>query len=177
MEYLKMTKETIVKTANSFIGQEEITGNQGFKDNQFEELMEAVGWDEGQAWCAYFVELVWKLSYVQQPLIVKELDMIMSGSVLSTWTAFKKSSWVTDQIPEPGAIAIWQSYKNGKGTWRGHTGIVSDLIEGGFKGFHTIEGNTNDKGGREGYIVAKKKRRANFSATSGLVLKGFVHPR
>jgi len=36
-----------------------------------------------------------------------------------------------------------------------HTGIITD-IEGDW--FHTIEGNTNDEGSREGYEVCKRKR-------------------
>ena len=41
----------------------------------------------------------------------------------------------------------------------------------------TIDGNTNDKGGREGYIVAPIKRNIDFTIKNGLVLKGFIHPK
>lgn len=167
--------ETIVRTAQNFLGETEITGNQGFNDQEFENLMEAVGWDKGQAWCAYFCELVWKLSYINSQDIVRNLDLIMSGSAMGTWNGFKKSlDWETSTAAKPGSVVIWQSYKAGKPTWQGHAGIVESVED---VNFTSIEGNTNDGGGREGYIVARKVRKYNFDSTKGLVLKGFVLPR
>ena len=42
----------------------------------------------------------------------------------------------------------------------------------------TVEGNTNDDGSREGYMVAEKQRKIDFDVKqNGLVLMGFVHPK
>jgi len=51
---------------------------------------------------------------------------------------------------KPGDIFIMQ-FKHGTG----HTGFVVK-VENGI--VHTIEGNTNDDGSREGYEVAQRKR-------------------
>ena len=55
--------DKIVEIAMNYLGQEEVSGNMGFEDDEFEKKMKAVGWEKGQAWCAYFAELVWKEAY------------------------------------------------------------------------------------------------------------------
>lgn len=164
---------TIARTASSFVGQEEITGNLGFKDDQFQKMMEAVGWKRGEAWCAYFAELVWKLAYANHQDVNQELDGLFSGSTVQTWKNFSASEWATDQIPELGSVAIWQKFKNGEAQWSGHAGIVVDIEDNRFS---SVEGNTNDQGGREGYIVARKDRLYRFNTESGLRLLGFIKP-
>jgi len=64
--------EKIALTANSLVGQTEVKGNLGFHDGQFQLMMEAVGWKRGEAWCAYFTELVWKLVNIHTPKINKK---------------------------------------------------------------------------------------------------------
>jgi hypothetical protein len=56
----------------------------------------------------------------------------------------------TSKAIKPGDIFIMEF---GHGT--GHTGFV-EKVEGSV--VHTIEGNTNDDGSREGYEVAKRER-------------------
>jgi len=168
-------RETIVKTANSFIGQEEIRGNLGFKDDQFEEMMKAVGWRKKQAWCAYFAELVWKLGFVHHPDSNKELDKLFSASAVQTWKNFSNSSWLANQTPQEGAVAIWQTYRQGNPHWTGHVAIVTGIAS--INRFITVEGNTNPSGGREGYTVAQKNRNlSSVNTESGLRLLGFIHP-
>ena len=41
---LSMLETTIIETAQSFIGQKEISGNMGFKQPFFLRLMESIGW-------------------------------------------------------------------------------------------------------------------------------------
>jgi hypothetical protein len=55
----------------------------------------------------------------------------------------------------------------------GHAGVVVEAHDNYFK---SVEGNTNDAGGREGYIVAEKRRYYTFDVDNGLRLLGFVHP-
>lgn len=166
--------EKIALTANNFVGQTEVTGNLGFHDAEFEEMMKAVGWKRGEAWCAYFAELVWKLCYVQHLGINKDLSELFSGSTVQTWKNFYSSgNWITSDKPSKGSVVIWQKYKGGEPHWSGHAGIVTDIFDSKFE---SVEGNTNNAGGREGYIVAKKGRMYNFTTENGLRILGFIHP-
>jgi hypothetical protein len=156
--------------ALKYVGQQEKINNSGFKDENFEARMDKVGWQFGQAWCAFFAELVWKEAFPEK---FKELDHLFNGGAVATWNNFSKNSdFVCDKVPEPGALVIWQNYKNGMPHWTGHVGIVVSVSE---TSIISVEGNTNSKGGREGVEVAKKIRPLNFETKqSGLVLKGFI---
>ena len=166
--------DKIVLTANSLVGQEEVRGNMGFKDAEFEEMMKAVGWSRTQAWCCYFCELVWKMVYLHDIGVNKELSTLFSGSTVQTWKNFLDSDWMQGTVPIKGAIVIWQKYKDGEPQWSGHAGIVTDIISPAK--FESVEGNTNAGGSREGYIVAKKNRILNLTKESGLRVLGFIHP-
>ena len=166
--------------ASLYIGQKEIIGNKGFENAVFEDKMESCGWDVGQAWCAYFTELVWKEAYeLYKPEVIPVLDKLFSAGAVKTFNNFNKSpKFQTSKNPAVGAVVIWQYYKNGKPHWSGHAGIVSESVVGLGNKFKTIEGNTNSQGGREGIEVAEKTRLLDFSPkTRGLVLKGFIYPQ
>ncbi len=169
-----MIRNQIVKEALSFVGQEEIRGNLGFKEDKFQRYLETMGWDKGQAWCAYFAELVWKMAYSKfDSTFISRLDKLFNAGAVATWNNFTKSEFEISRIPEVGDLVIWQNYKNWKPNWTGHEGIVVEVRNT----FKSVEGNTNDKGGREGYIVAVKDRPLNFEPKEmGLVLKGFIKP-
>jgi len=169
-----MINDSIVYTALGFVGQEEISGNLGFKDGEFQELMDAVGWEKGQAWCAYFTELVWKLAFTHDSKIVRELDQLFSAGAVATYNNFRRSSWVTGETPVAGSVVIWQRWKDNKPTWMGHAGIVTDVQPDLMT---TVEGNTNYKGEREGLAVLKKTRSFAWNTGNGLRIKGFIQPR
>lgn len=176
--------ELIVYTARKYIGLQEIKGNLGFKDERFEQLMKEVGWQKGQAWCAYFTELVWKSAYsnyTNKQFVInynKLLDKLFSAGAVKTYNNFKNSDmFEVNKTPEPGCVVIWQYYKDSKPHWSGHAGIVIKVYSDDSDKFETIEGNTNSQGGREGIEVAKKIRTLDFEPKQrGLVLKGFIHP-
>lgn len=161
-----------VEIALKYVGQQEEVNNSGFKDENFEARMDAVGWKVGQPWCAYFVELVWKEAFPE----LKSIKDLFDASAVKTYSNFYKSPcFICDKIPEPGAIVIWQNYLDNKPQWTGHAGIVesakTDLI-------YTIEGNTNSQGGREGIEVSRKKRPLAFEPKNkGLILLGFIKQR
>lgn len=163
----------IVETARKYIGQTEVPGNMGFNDKVFQNKMEEVGFVKGHAWCAYFAELVWKEAYTALGMmaIVKDLDELFSASATNTYANMKAyPGSVAGKLPVPGSLAVW---KYGQG-WQGHIGIVTDVTD---TTFNSVEGNTNDKGGREGYIVWEHTRQRIFTNnTSGLNLIGFIHP-
>lgn len=181
-----MINNAIIKVAESLIGIEEIRGNKGFKDNARvkklygmhpQELFEVVGFKYGYAWCVLSCELIWKLAYLQfNPSILGELDKLFSASVVETKANFGKSDrWLVDKKPEVGSIAIWLKYdKNGKKTGYGHAAILKYFTD---KKIATVDGNTNDKGGREGYIQAERIRNLDFSIRpEELCLDSFIHP-
>jgi hypothetical protein len=167
--------DRIVKTALSYEGKEEIVQNKGFKDPKFQVKMEAVGWDMLEPWCVLFTELVWRESYGNlNSLIADECRKLFSDSCTLSFKNFKKAGWDVDMHPSEGSIAIWQLFKNGKGQWQGHAGIVVDVFE---VEFLSIEGNSNDNGSRNGFKVAKKVREYNFTMGNGLRLIGFIKPK
>lgn len=157
----------LVLVSRKYIGQTEKPGNSGFTDAEFEKRMKACGWAKGQAWCAYFCELVCREAYQGKD---EELKLLFSPSAVITYENFKNAGRVSD-TPTPGSLAVWRYGK----TWQGHIGVVTEILSENF--FKTIEGNTNAIGGREGYIVAEKTRKLKqpYSA-KGLNLIGFINP-
>lgn len=167
----------IVEIANKYIGKKEIAGNMGFKDAEFQKRMEAVGFLKTQAWCSYFVELVWKEAYTnsspESVAILKKLDKLCSASATATFKNFElDATFKVGQIPSPGAIVI---FRHGIG-WQGHAGIVVAYANGE-KSFSSVEGNTNAAGGREGIEVALKSRKLGLPLQkNGLNIVGFIYP-
>lgn len=157
------------KVAEKYVGQTEKPGNSGFNDADFERKMEQVGWQKGQAWCSYFAELVCKESY---PELFDELNKLFSASAVTTFRNFSNADYHITKFPVVGTVVVWQRFKNGKADWAGHVGICSEVISP--RQFISIEGNTNDKGGREGYIVAAKLRPVALNVYDGLRLLGFI---
>lgn len=166
----------IVGNAMSFVGEKEISGNLGFEDEKFEEMMKAVGWEKTQAWCAYFAELVWKLSYApRSEEVVKKLDKLFSASAVQTYKNFKDAEWTVSKEPKRGSVIIWQKYNDDEPHWSGHVGIVAAVDDS--VRVTTIEGNTNAQGGREGIEVAIKERQLKDKGVgSRLVYIGCIVP-
>lgn len=173
--------ELILQEAESDIGKKETKGNSGWEDESFEAEMKLTGWATGQAWCSYWAEKVWTAAYAKQnSLMINVIRKLFSANAVQTWENFETSNFETSSEPKPGALAVWMLMKGGqpskvKGTkWiKGHIGIVKSFDK---TNMVTIEGNTNDVGGREGVMVAEKKRKIAFNNNTGLKLLGFVHP-
>lgn len=173
-------RKKIVEIAYSYEDQQEISGNKGFKDDVFQQKMEAVGWNYGQAWCSYFAELVWKEAYGNfDSSFINILDKLFSANAVKTYDNFKRSKrFKTGNNPEPGDLVVWAYYKENKpkmvDIWTlGHIGVVTKPAQ---LFFLSMEGNTNSKGGREGIENAEKKREYSFYEENGLRLLGFVKP-
>lgn len=167
--------EKIVSIARSYIGQEEVLGNLGFKDAQFEEKMKEAGWEVGQAWCAYLGESVWRQGYGESHPLYKTISRLFSASALSTYYNFANSKqFKTGSVPYPGALVIWK-HGTDPAKHTGHLGIVTSAAD---TTFLSVEGNTtgDDPNMREGYIVAEKKHNLFAPASpKGLNLVGFVY--
>jgi hypothetical protein len=135
---------TTLKTAISQLGVQEIPkgSNAG---PEVEIYLRSVGLGRGYSWCMAFV--YWCTQQAAIKIVIKN-PLKKTGGVLDQYNS---SSALVTKTPQPGDIFIMDL---GKGL--GHTGIVEkvekDLI-------HTIEGNTNDEGSREGYKVCRKQRK------------------
>lgn len=159
----------IVTIGKSYIGQKEISGNKGFIDKDFEKKMRDVGFYTGAPWCGFFALGVWKEA--GQPI-----NLLSSASRIIIERATKVKNWHVK--PVPGAVVVWASFKNGKRLKTGHIGIVTDINDDGIN-YSTVEGNTTDKGGREGIMVALRHRHLThdkWNTKDGLRLMGFVYP-
>jgi hypothetical protein len=169
-----MLERTILETAQSFIGQKEISGNMGFKQPFFLRLMESIGWKKSWPWCSLFCKLVYTESYKKLGLDPKTITKYVSPSVQGTRSNFIKAGYplITDwKHVKPGAYISWVSSSD---RTKGHTGILVEFIENGNR-MITIEGNTNSEGSREGDSVAKKTRTATVGSGRGLILQGWFN--
>lgn len=168
-----MSAKNIVKVALSFVGQNEIKGNQGFEDPKFLQVMESVGWQIGHAWCSYFAEAVLKLAYKDDAKALAIFDKLCNASAVKTLANFKSAGYKVSATPKPGAVVIWQTKRKGVKSWTGHAGIVTAVYKDYFT---TVEGNTGSGGTREGEVVATRNRKYNFDIYNGLELQGFILP-
>lgn len=104
-----------------------------------------------------------------------EFDKLFSASAVQTYKNFQKSGgYMFNNLPQEGNIVIWQKYTEGKPQWQGHAGIVYELKSQWE--FTSIEGNTNEAGGREGTSVQIKDRKVLKDVWNGLKVLGFIKP-
>lgn len=122
---------------------------------QIKEYLKSVGILTPSAWCMSFV--YWCFSQSAKSIGIRN-PLIKTGGVMRQWKG--SSVLYTAKKPyQPGDIFILSL---GKGL--GHTGII-ESIDGDTA--VTIEGNTNDEGSREGYEVARRRRK--IAAFSGVL--------
>ena len=112
--------------------------------------LHSVGIDFPASWCMSFV--YW---CVREVMPVNPL--VKTGGVLRQWNEIKPE--YKHKTPLAGDIFIMD---HGHGL--GHTGFI-ESVEG--VNIHTIEGNTNDTGSREGYEVCRRVRKISSC-------KGFI---
>lgn len=134
----------ILEEARSQIGQKEnpLGSNWG---HPVKDYLASVGINFPASWCMAFVYWCFnealKKSGVNNPLV-------KTGGVLNQW--FHISGKYKSTKPVPGSIFIMDF-----GGGLGHTGIVESVVG---NDLHTIDGNTNDTGGREGIEVCRRVR-------------------
>lgn len=140
-------QQKALEIAISQIGVEEAPGHKN-TGKQVEKYLAAVGLGPGYSWCMAF--MYWCHLQAAEAMGRKVL-MFKTGGVLEQWRQRKNTHRAL--IPQPGDIFIMDY---GKGT--GHTGIVEKVED---EVVHTIEGNTNDDGSRDGYEVCRRTRSRN----------------
>lgn len=111
------------------------------------EYLRSVGLNAGFAWCMAFV--YWCVNKASGEMLIPN-PLVKTAGVMRQWneTTLRK-------IPKQGAIKPGDIFILRFAHGTGHTGFV-EKVEGGI--VHTIEGNTNDDGSREGYEVARRER-------------------
>jgi surface antigen len=121
--------------------------NKGFTDAAFQAMMREVGWSSGQAWCAYYVKLI----YMQFFSFDRQwLDRNFTGSAVGNFNQVANLNRakdfryiiVTTNTPQVSDIVVWGQ------VGRGHTGIVTEVINN--NKVVSLEGNTTLAGVREG---------------------------
>lgn len=159
-----------LEIALSQLGQQETAGKAN-SGPMVDKYLAAVGLSPGYAWCQAFVN--WCYEQAAAQIRVPE-PVVNTGGVLDCWRRssserkIRRATIVADiSVLLPGDQFIMQVGAQGAG----HTGLIV-----GIKGttatnaiLLTIEGNTNDEGGREGYKVARRERKLMMQGLLGVI--------
>lgn len=148
-----MTIETSIAKEALFVATTQIDireeGNNG--GQAVTRYLKAVGLGAGYPWCMSFV--YWCVDMASKKLGLPN-PLVKTGGVLDQLARTKLRTLPSrSSAIKPGDIFIMD---HGGGT--GHTGFIDSIATGMF---HTIEGNTNDEGSREGYEVCRRTRSIN----------------
>jgi hypothetical protein len=147
----KPLRERALDVAITQIGKEEKPHGSNWGDT-VQMYLNSVGINFPASWCMAFVYWCFKQAGLTQ-------ELPKTGGVLAMWNTCNAA--LHSKTPKVGSIII---FDHGKGL--GHTGIV-ESIDGNT--IHTIEGNTNNNGSREGIAVERKVR-----SLTDKTLKGFI---
>jgi len=114
-------------------------------------------------WCMGFVQTVLDQAYTSMgKLFTDDIPFTYSCDVVGEHALSKNKLIRNEKLKEdssdvkPGDIFLVCS-KTNPHDWK-HTGFVVKIEDGVM---HTLEGNTNDEGSREGYEVCKRERKIN----------------
>jgi len=150
--------DQIVRIAKAEIGVEEIDGtNCGPRVNEYKAATNLAP-DEPWPWCAAFV--CWVVREAMRAAGINETPTFKRPTTAGAWALESwslrqdRSTWTRKPAGcdiEPGDIVIFNF---------SHVGFaVSECDDTGF--FQTVEGNTDDGGGREGGAVLRRWRRSS----------------
>ena len=172
--------DRIVNYAKSWQGVKEIPGNLGWENEEFQSLLEQADWEEGQAWCLFFVKAVYYKVFgaIDYGGLI---EANFTGCATQTFTNCKNNPrfQTATKNEVAGAVAIFRLFNRGQPDWRGHGGIVIEPGGGDYGGhFKTVDGNTSPEGIRTGGMVAFNTWHNNYieKVDDGLKLEGFIFP-
>lgn len=166
MEYFKnvQLRSVILQCMVSQLGQEEEPkgSNSGPMVNMY---LQRVGLKPGHAWCQALV--YWSIDEACKLLNMPN-PAVKTAGVLDCWnrTSASKKLVKTELIRRPELIMPGAQFILKLGAITGHTGII-ERVEG--LALHTIEGNSNDGGSREGYKVVRHVRHITDKALLGII--------
>lgn len=139
--------------ARDYIGIEEVGGDN--KGPAVEVFLRAAGIGTDAPWCAAFVnfcaEMAQTLKNERSPL--EQIEQQAYVQAYYNWAKGRDILIEWDQIGPGDLFLIYHTTK----TRYAHIGFV-DHVDLDRMEFSTIEGNTNEAGGREGYMVAARFR-------------------
>ncbi len=136
---------------------------------QVEEYQRSVGIPPGEPWCAAFV--YWCFRRAAEQLGIAN-PVLRTGGVLDHWNrayeegirrVTREQAMEDPSLALPGFIFIIDTGAPGGA---GHTGLV-EKVDGGM--LVTIEGNTNEGGGREGIGVFRRSKRKILDINKGFI--------
>lgn len=137
----------VIKVAQSQIGIMEIPAGSN-RGPEIDEYLKSVNCPLGNFWCAGFV--YWCFNKASKNLNQGN-PLFKTAGCLSHWDNSQgKKILAKAAIDNPSLLKPGQIFILDHGSGMGHTGII-ERVEGGF--IHTIEGNSNPEGGRNGIGV------------------------
>lgn len=142
-----------LEVAEGQLGREEIPRGSNWGPD-IQKYLAAVGIKTPAPWCMAFV--FWCTAEAAREVGQKN-PLYMTGRVMDQW--YKVPAAMRVHQPQAGDIFVME-FAHGLG----HTGFI-ESVDGNV--VHTIEGNTNEDGSREGYEVAKRAR--NVSSFIGFI--------
>ncbi|MBK8553610.1 MAG: CHAP domain-containing protein [Ignavibacteria bacterium] len=125
--------------------------NSGPEVNKY---LASVGLGPGQFWCMAFVYYCFNTAAKN---LGRNNPLVKTGHCMTHWnSSTAKKILAENAVNNPSLVKPGQIFIINTGGSAGHTGIVEKL-EGGF--LHTIEGNSNTEGSRNGIGVFSLNRR------------------
>lgn len=124
------------------------------KGPEVDEYLASTGLPPGNFWCAAFI--FWCFKKAAEKL-GRNNPLVVTAHVMTHWnkTTGKKILF-HDAVNNPALVKPGSIFIMNTGGSSGHTGIV-EKVEGGF--IHTIEGNSNNAGSRNGIGVFRLQRK------------------
>jgi len=157
-------RELALQFAISQIGQQEqpIGSNSG---PMVDEYLKCAGLNPGYAWCQSFV--LWCYWKAAQQLAGAN-PVVHTAGVLDCWnrTAVQFKITQAEALKHPELILPGYQFCLKEGKASGHTGLV-ERVDGNV--IHTIEGNSNTNGSREGYEVVRHQRLISEADLLGFI--------
>jgi len=151
--------------------QEEPKGSN--KGPMINEYLKAVGLGPGYAWCAAFV--YWCYAAAAKRVGV-ENAMVKTAGVYDCWNRSNNRKGVqkitkSEVVAGTAVLQAGDQFVMTYGRNKGHTGIIESITENeaGTIVLHTIEGNSNNSGSREGYAVVRQTRLLSHKAIQGFL--------
>lgn len=157
----------IIRTAKKYVGIRELGNNNGWDNTDFQQKMVAVGWKNGEQWCAYFVKMI--LLEISKGKAAEFFKKAASANTQITWNNFQTPSKYHEvsQKPSKGALIIYQGISDPS---HGHIEIYAGPGKNG--AYKVISGNTYFTEGGQGVVM--KERAANDMQKQGLKILGYI---
>ncbi|MDQ3021294.1 MAG: CHAP domain-containing protein [Bacteroidota bacterium] len=156
-----LLKEVVkVAASQKNVMEKPLGSNSGPEVNKY---LASVGLPPGLFWCMAFVHWCFENAAIS---LARNNPAVKTGGCIDHWNRTKgKRILSADAVNKTTLVKPGQIFIISHGGGAGHTGIV-EKVEGGF--IHTIEGNSNPSGSRNGIGVFSLQRKI------GKINRGFI---